>query len=180
MVVVWLLLSAVDDIVAFVFVVVPIACNAINALYEFFVLVLVLVLVPTGCRFCVVGVIVLLFELFDLDGVDVVNSDCRTVICAIDVVVGFGLYFLVSASVITGTVDCDVRAVGVIFVVVFIGVVCSVVSVVVFDVVVVAGVGDLYLLALPLSDFPVSSSVITGAVSCGAIIVICVVVLVDR
>ena len=51
----------------FVVVVVQIAWNTTNALYEFFVVFLFLVLSlglilgPAGCRFCLVGVIVLLF-----------------------------------------------------------------------------------------------------------------------
>ena len=76
--------------------------------------ILVLVLVPD----LVVNGFVLAMVLV---GVGLVGVDCLG--CAVALFVAFGLYFVVSTSVIAGAVNCDgVRAVGVIFVVAFIGV----------------------------------------------------------
>ena len=91
------------DIIGVVAVVVavPIDWNAMNALYEFFVvfpflvLDLGMILVPTRRQFCLVGVIVVLFLSVVLDGAVVA-------VACIVVVFVFEFFLLVSSSVVCG------------------------------------------------------------------------------
>ena len=132
---------------------IPFAWNATNALYELFVvrldLVLGLILIPVGRRFCLLVVIFVLFVSMVLDSAVAavacvkVNFRVAAAGAAASLLVGFN--FLVSLSVITGAVDSGgVCAVGVIFV----------------------GVIGLYVLALLMSSC---------AVDCGGVCVVFVV-----
>ena len=177
----------------FVVVAVPIAWKATNALYGFFVVFLFLVLGrgvvlgPTRCRFCLVGVVVVLFLPVVLDGavgavVSCIKGDVRAAATAAagamvssSGVLVVGLFFL-------GSLAWDCGAVVVIFVVVFIaidfcsffGVDCLLQhSVPVFGFRVVSVFGFCVVSSLGIVGFGscilVSVLVITGAVDSGRV-----------